>query len=165
MTVVNHAYYDPEIGETLNVCLADLDPGINEHIVKNGAEDVYTIFINARSSADQQRESFEHARKHIKNGDWDKVYVQSIEAAAHGIPQAKEPVKEEDPSFALKFVRRLHSNARKRLEEYYRRLEKRQNRLRAQGWEEVTIIEEDEYGVPRVRLEQRRMKWQDADDQ
>lgn len=45
----------------------------------------YTICLNARHSAEQNKKSLEHELKHIKNGDYDKegVNVDLIECFTH----------------------------------------------------------------------------------
>ena len=76
----NNAYYDNELDEFINVCITDMDPGINESVLKPKGSDVFLILLNARSSTEDQREGFEHAREHILRGVWEKYYVQEIEA-------------------------------------------------------------------------------------
>lgn len=44
----------------------------------------YSVFIDARLSAEGQVREYEHALKHIEDGDFQKPDVQLIEAAAHG---------------------------------------------------------------------------------
>ena len=66
---------------------------VHEEVTEN-ADGSYTIFISSRLSTNQQREKFEHALKHIEDGDFEKADVQLIEAAAHGIELPKETVKE-----------------------------------------------------------------------
>ena len=43
----------------------------------------YSIFINARLSADQQHEAYIHELEHIKRKDFEKTCVQRIETYAH----------------------------------------------------------------------------------
>ena len=156
MTASNHVYYDRDLGEIINVCIMDLDPGINESVRKG--EESYTIFINARASDEVQKASFEHARAHIKAGDWEKAYVQQIEAEAHDLTE-DEPVHDEAYWVALKAAQARHRKATKRVENFYKRREKRQQKLAAQGWEEITVIEDGEYGEPVVKTIKRRKEW------
>ena len=43
----------------------------------------YTIYINQNLSYEQKQKAFNHALLHIKNNDFEKDNVQSIEAQAH----------------------------------------------------------------------------------
>lgn len=43
----------------------------------------YTVYINQNLSYEQRQKAFAHALKHIKNNDFEKHDVQSIEAQAH----------------------------------------------------------------------------------
>lgn len=43
----------------------------------------YTIFLNAKMSADQLEKAYFHALYHIKNKDFEKEDVQEIEYEAH----------------------------------------------------------------------------------
>lgn len=45
--------------------------------------DGYTVYINSRCSAQQQRKAYIHALKHIKNHDFESSDVQKIELTAH----------------------------------------------------------------------------------
>lgn len=65
-----------------NIVLLDMDEMIGEMICKN-ADDSFTVFINARWSAEEQRKCFYHALKHVRNNDWEKFDVQQIEQEAH----------------------------------------------------------------------------------
>lgn len=65
-----------------NVVMLDLDVMVGETICKN-SDDSFTIFINSRWSAEEQRRCFEHALDHVRHHDWEKEDVQTIEARAH----------------------------------------------------------------------------------
>ena len=54
----------------------------NEAVTKN-EDDSYTIFINAKLSHERQLEAYEHAIRHIENGDFEKTDVDKIEFEAH----------------------------------------------------------------------------------
>ena len=45
----------------------------------------YSIFINARLSADQQQETYVHELEHIKRKDFERTCVQRIESYTHNI--------------------------------------------------------------------------------
>lgn len=51
-------------------------------VIKN-EDGSYTILINAKLSDQGQLLAYEHALKHIVNGDFDKESVQEIESSAH----------------------------------------------------------------------------------
>lgn len=60
-----------------------IDMPVNEAVCPSGACS-YTIYINARLSAEAQREAYNHAMRHIQRGDWERYDVQTIEKEAHG---------------------------------------------------------------------------------
>lgn len=66
----------------INVQILDMDAKIPEQLVKN-ADDSYTIFLNARLSQESQIKSYYHALQHIRNSDFEKEDVQTIETEAH----------------------------------------------------------------------------------
>lgn len=43
----------------------------------------YTIYISEDLSMQGRHRAYQHALKHIQNGDFDKINVQAIEAEAH----------------------------------------------------------------------------------
>lgn len=43
----------------------------------------YTIYISEDLSMQGRHRAYQHALKHIRNGDFDKINVQAIEAEAH----------------------------------------------------------------------------------
>ena len=43
----------------------------------------YSIYINARLSAEGQRRAYNHALRHIARGDWERDDVNAIESEAH----------------------------------------------------------------------------------
>ena len=45
----------------------------------------YTVYINQNLTYEQRQKAFAHALKHIKNNDFEKSDVQSIEAQAHSL--------------------------------------------------------------------------------
>lgn len=66
----------------IQVRLIDFPARGNETVTKN-EDDSYTIFINAKLSHDRQLEAYEHAIRHIENGDFEKADVDRIEFEAH----------------------------------------------------------------------------------
>lgn len=59
-----------------------IDLPLGETVTKN-EDDSYTIFINARLSAEEQQKKFIHAMKHIMGDDFYKVCVDRIEVNTH----------------------------------------------------------------------------------
>lgn len=68
--------------EEINIQFLNMDTMIPEHLVKN-TDDSYTIFLNARLSQENRLKSYYHALQHIRNEDFSKENVQSIEKIAH----------------------------------------------------------------------------------
>lgn len=46
----------------------------------------YTIYINQNLTYEKKLSAYEHAMHHIRNNDFEKHDVQSIESKAHGRP-------------------------------------------------------------------------------
>lgn len=66
-----------------NVILEDLPTTVRGFVRRQ--EDFYTVVLNARSSSDGQKKTYEHELYHIINGDFDRdCPVGQIEAEAHG---------------------------------------------------------------------------------
>ena len=64
----------------------DLPPGMAEFVTV--CPDGYTVYINAHLDDHHRIRAYEHALKHIENGDFDLYNtkdVQEIELAAHGL--------------------------------------------------------------------------------
>ena len=55
---------------------------INEVVLKND-DGTFTVLLNSKFNEEQLREAYEHAVSHIRNNDFDKLSVQSIETEAH----------------------------------------------------------------------------------
>ena len=72
-------------GDSINIYVYAYPlPGIlRESVTYNVAEDTYTILISSNLSREQQLEAYDHAMRHITNGDFEKKSVQEIEAEAH----------------------------------------------------------------------------------
>lgn len=66
----------------ISVVLMDVDTMVGESIFKN-ADDSYTILLNSRWSAEEQRRCFNHAISHIRHHDWEKFDVNEIERERH----------------------------------------------------------------------------------
>ena len=67
--------------EDVYVYLVNLPDGIHE-MVASGV-DGYTIYIDEKLSDVGRMKAYEHALRHIKNGDFEKESVQEIEYEAH----------------------------------------------------------------------------------
>lgn len=59
-----------------------VDMPVREAITPSGAFS-YTVYINARLSAESQREALLHALRHIQGHDFERENVQEIESNAH----------------------------------------------------------------------------------
>ena len=152
MTKAANSYYDVQIGEVITVAFLDMDPGINEQVTKN-SDGSFTIFLNARSSEDQQREGFDHARGHILRNDWEKCDVQQIEAVAHGLL-----VEEDDRARRLIDAVREEARKERRKAAARRRIaEKRREALEQFGLYEEEIVTDGEYGEPVVKTTIRKL--------
>ena len=69
----------------VNVQILDLKTTCGTELVTPNEDGSYTVLINARMSYEKQRMALLHALGHIFNNDFEKVNVQQIESAAHGI--------------------------------------------------------------------------------
>ena len=58
-------------------------PNTQKEMVMPNEDGSYTILINAKLSYSGQLKAYEHAMKHIQNGDFEKDCVQTIEYHAH----------------------------------------------------------------------------------
>lgn len=65
-----------------NIVLIDMDTMIGESIFKNH-DGSFSILINTRWSAEEQRKCLNHAFDHVRYDDWQKDNVQEIEYEAH----------------------------------------------------------------------------------
>ena len=64
----------------INVILLDLPVGVSEMVTLN-EDGSYSIFLNARLSATEQRTGYLHALDHIENGDfYSDMTAQDIES-------------------------------------------------------------------------------------
>lgn len=64
---------------TVNVQLIDMPTSVKGHTVNN-SDDSYTIFINSRINQEQRILAYKHELDHIKQDDFKKSNVQSIES-------------------------------------------------------------------------------------
>jgi hypothetical protein len=65
------------------VYILDMDPLIREQVVANN-DGTYSVFINDYLSQEQRLKAYNHALRHIKNGDFDRNRdVDNIEYEAH----------------------------------------------------------------------------------
>ncbi len=58
-------------------------PANVREMVTPGADDSYTVYINARLSESAKVHALAHAVDHCRNNDFEKDVVQDIEAEAH----------------------------------------------------------------------------------
>jgi hypothetical protein len=64
--------------------IIDMPHGLNANVTSN-PDGSYTILINAKLSAEKQKELYLHEISHIQNYDFEKVDVSYIELLAHAI--------------------------------------------------------------------------------
>lgn len=131
--VSNHSYYDIELDAYINVVFIQMDTKVDEEIELN-EDGSYVIFLNTKCSSDEQMDAFQHAREHIRRGDWQKHSVQQIEAEIGNISVPESEKKE--------------SEARKQLNEFYRKMRERKERLAKKGKKEVVVLVDGVYGEP-----------------
>lgn len=67
--------------DDIYVYYVPLPEGINEAVLS--CLGGFTIYLDPRQSEDGLKRSYEHALKHIQDGDFFKTDVQSIESEAH----------------------------------------------------------------------------------
>lgn len=61
--------------------LVELPDSIREAVLP--CADGYTVYINAKLTAEGQRMALDHAMRHIRNNDFEKTDVNAIECIAH----------------------------------------------------------------------------------
>jgi len=59
----------------------DMPDNISEMVTP--CYDGYTVYINSRISEEKQHKALSHALRHIRNNDFNKTDVNSIESEAH----------------------------------------------------------------------------------
>lgn len=69
------------IHEDVYIHYAQIPGGVKEAVCR--CPGGYSIIIDPRQSSAGIRRSYEHAMRHIKNGDFEKFDVQRIECEAH----------------------------------------------------------------------------------
>lgn len=67
--------------DDIYVYYVPLPEGVNEAVLSCFGG--FTIYLDPRQSEDGLKRSYEHALKHIQDGDFFKTDVQSIESEAH----------------------------------------------------------------------------------
>lgn len=104
----------------------NMETGIHEQIHDNN-DGTYTVFLNARDSFDVQKKSYEHAVRHIQNGDFEKASVQEIELAAHG-QISRQYLEEWKAQFEqyIKAMRRRRKRDKRKLAQYQKKRELRE---------------------------------------
>jgi len=103
----------------VNVIIMDLPLPSKETVVPN-EDGSYTIFINAKLSDEQRLKSYEHAIKHIKENDFSKTDVQTIEYSAHNsaIPEGTEKIPGDKFKNELLRIRKRRKKIQKKLKQY-----------------------------------------------
>lgn len=91
-------------------------------MVVQNEDGTYTVLINAKLSQDGRVEAYEHALRHINNGDFEKTDVQSIELQAHGlkVPEDFTPAPVSMYEERIKQIRKR----RKKIQKVFREKEK-----------------------------------------
>lgn len=69
----------------VNVVLFDFQKQRGREMVVENEDGSYTVLINSRLSHRSQLDAYHHAMSHIQNNDFEKIDVQTIEAAAHKV--------------------------------------------------------------------------------
>ena len=65
---------------TLDYCIRLIDLPYGVHgCVSEDADGFYSVYVNARDSAERQRKAAEHERRHIENNDFAKSDVVEAE--------------------------------------------------------------------------------------
>ena len=100
----------------VNIFLLDFSAPGKEMVVQN-EDGSYTVLINAKLSQDGQIKAYQHALKHIDNGDFEKTDVQTIELQAHELKVKAS--KDLVPIPARKFEKQI-----KRLQKERKKLQK-----------------------------------------
>ena len=137
--------------DNISVQITDLPLSVDGLTVKN-EDDSYTIFLNARSSVNQQREAYEHELHHINNNDFGKTDVQSIEAAAHGKPKEANVLSLEMEKHRQEALRAL-KRRRKTIEKKLKHLEKERREI-----EDLCVATGVDYDkMMLLRAEERRL--------
>ena len=135
------------------VYLIKLPDKINE-IVTPCAEG-YTVYIDVDLSEEERIKAYNHALAHIESGhfDIDNIKtVQEMEIEAHG----EKPVRANQFEEEIKKIREKRKKLKRKIDRYYKQMEKRQQKLAAAGYKEITVIEDGDYGEPVVR---RKVVW------
>jgi len=121
------------------VYLVDMPPQTHEMVTP--CADGYTVYINAALDDKHRIEAYEHALRHIENGDFDMdniADVQQIEARAHKILPEAEWKNE---------LERLRKE-RKKIKAALRRKERQIKFLQEQGYD-LFLAAENKYLEPR----------------
>ena len=122
------------VAEDINIIFLDMEPKVQEQVVKN-PDDTYTIILNSRHSRATVMKALDHALEHIRNEDFAKHDVQKIEAMAHGMPRP-DPEDEE----RVRLWRERADACRKWAEKEYRRI-RRQLKKYEKKYDRMTIGE------------------------
>lgn len=71
---------NPVLTEAIGVYFMDMSPQIEEHVVYN-EDGSYVILLNSRLNWERQMLAYQHALKHIAEGDFSKDCADAIENA------------------------------------------------------------------------------------
>lgn len=115
----------------------DLPPKINEIVTP--CADGYTVYISAKLDNDHRLKAYEHALRHIENGDFDidcTKDVQAMEAAAH-VPEKVIPI-----AMLRQEIEELQKQRRK-LNAEIRRKKRQINYLQSTGFDFFAAAEEN----------------------
>ena len=100
--------------------MIDMDVMVSEQVIQN-ADGTYTIFINSRLSTASQLKAYQHAMKHIQDGDFEKSNVQEIEYKAHGLPE-RERIPSVDFEKRLLALRKRRASLKRQLAQYEKKI-------------------------------------------
>ena len=109
----------------VNVVLLDFKTTKGKEMVATNEDGSYTIFINSRLSYAVQLKAYQHAMRHIENGDFEKNDVQQIEYVAHNLPvqQPDKRISSIDFEKRLADIRKRRVKIQKQLREYEKKIE------------------------------------------
>ena len=116
----------------------DLPPKMHEFVTP--CADGYTVYIDAKLDREHQCRAYDHALKHIENGDFDQFsefHIHEIELKAHGLMQEPVPGKQFLKSLQEDLNKLRRSNNAK-----LRQISARNKWLESQGVNILTVAED-----------------------
>lgn len=104
----------------VNVVLFDFQKQRGREMVVENEDGSYTVIINSRLSHRSQLDAYHHAMSHIQNNDFEKIDVQTIEAAAHKvkIPENAEVIPAEKYLQRIQELKKERRKIQKQLRKY-----------------------------------------------